>query len=413
MAPNPYPNLGFNPVEGLPADVEATSASIASAATVVGEANALLGRLGDAHDEAWRGEAGDAFRAHLDQTLSTDLRMASNSLDEALTLFRGWHEALVAMTEDARRLDAEAGVAREALARAEAELTRAQANPDLALAGMLFDPGEELQAAQRRLDAAKGAVRQVQTAVDECSATLESVLRQARELQVVCEAKAARVAEELTGIASRYAPSEPDQGILDRLGDAVDAIKDWYAENKDEIYQVLSTVSAASGVLALITPPPIDVLALGISVVTGAGVLAMDLSDPEVQASLGKLMQGDLTGGLQAAKTLGVDALGVLPGVGLAKGLRMADEVAAGAAAAGESMGTAARLSEVSRVVNTPGVISERVADASQVLKTPLQNMGAIGRHAADVVTPEDAMYLSDRAAALVSTHVAAGEYER
>lgn len=412
MAPNPYPNLGFNPAEGLPADVEATIASISSAATVVGEVNALLSRLADANDAAWRGEAGDAFRAHLDQTLSTDLRMAGNSIDEALILFKGWHEDLVAMTEAARRLDAEAGAAREALGGAEAELTRAQAHPDLALAGMLFDPGEESQAAQRRLDAARGAVRQAQSGVDECAAELESILRRARELQANCEAKATTVAEELTAIASRYAPSEPDKSVLDRLRDAADAIKDWYAENKDQIYKVLSTVSAASGVLALITPPPIDVLALGVSVVTGAGVLAMDLSDPGVQASLGKLMQGDVAGGWDAVRTLGVDALGVLPGGGLAKGLGSADVLAAAAASTGQTFSTIDRLAEIRRVVSLPGSVAESVADASQALKAPLQSIGAIGRHAADVVTAEEAKYVGERVSALIATDAAAGEYE-
>lgn len=396
MAANPCPNLGFNPVEGLPADVEATVASISSAATVVDEANALIGRLSDANDAAWRGAAGDAFRAHLDQTLSTDLRMAGNSLGEALALFRRWHEDLVAMTEDARRLDAEAGAARAALAAAEAELARAQANPDLALAGRLFDPGPELQAAQQRLDAATGAVRRAQGAVGECSATLESIRQRARELQTTCEAKAAKVAQELTAIASRYAPSEPDKGILDRLGDAVEAITGWYSENRDEIHQVLSTVSAASGVLALMPLPPVNGIAAAVSVVTGAGVLAMDLSDPGIQENLGLLMRGDVgKDSLGALYTVGLGTLSVLPGVGLTK--------------AATEYNT---MLEITDAAAEGGAIAQSVAKIPGI-RTPLEATGFLGRHADDGGAADAVAEVAARAVAAAAVESAAREYER
>lgn len=300
------------------------------------------------------------------------------------------------MTEDARRLDAEAGAARAALASAEAELATAQAHPDLGLAGQLFDPGPALQAAEQRLDAATGAVRRALGAVAECSATLDSIRQRARELRATCEAKAAKVAEELRAIASRYAPSEPDKGILDRLGEAVDALKDWYSENKDEIHQVLSTVSAASGVLALMPLPPVNGIAAAISVVTAAGVLAMDLSDPEIQENLGQLMRGNVSkDSLSALYTVGLDTLGVLPGVGLTKAATKYDT-----------------MLEITDAAAEGGVIAQSVAKIPGI-RTPLEATGFLGRHA-DVGGVADAVAeVSGRAVAVAAVESAAREYER
>jgi hypothetical protein len=42
----------------------------------------------------WQGEAGTAFRQHLDSTLIEDLSKANQSLNQAMTTLRGWGSAL-------------------------------------------------------------------------------------------------------------------------------------------------------------------------------------------------------------------------------------------------------------------------------------------------------------------------------
>ena len=90
-----YPNLGFNPVPGVPDDVEALSGKISTAVNSLTEANGLIGRLKNAGDSIWQGDAGDAFRSHLDSTLVTDMSHAQTSLEKAVSVLGGWKPARI------------------------------------------------------------------------------------------------------------------------------------------------------------------------------------------------------------------------------------------------------------------------------------------------------------------------------
>lgn len=313
MNQNPYPNLGFNPVPGVPDDVVGLTNRIKTAADAVRETNELLSRLRNSNDEVWRGEAGDAFRSHFDTTLAQDLGYAQSSLERAVALLGEWNTNLLGFRDQAKALDQEAATAADELNKAITELRRAHAHPDLGLANQQFDDPAALQAAQNRLNAATARVNTASAAVDNWMGVQDSIIARARDLETEHGNVAKRIASELDAAAKDFAPSEPDKSIWDRITDAVKAIGEWIDEHREGIHAALSTTASVAGLLALVTPPPISAIALGVSLVAGAGALTLDLTDPQMREDL---MSGDP----KAWLTVGGDALSVIPGAsGLVK----------------------------------------------------------------------------------------------
>jgi len=111
----------------------------------------------------------------------------------------------------------------------------------------------------------------------------------------------------------------------------VGGVGDWVHDHLDVIHSVLSTISAVAGLIALVTPPPIDVIALGVAVVAGAGAFAIDLAKPEFRHQMARLATGHFDkASLGAAMTGAADGLSVVPGVSVAakviKGGKVASE---------------------------------------------------------------------------------------
>ncbi|MFI6313573.1 hypothetical protein ACIBEK_26020 [Nocardia fusca] len=325
MTDNPYPNLGYNPVPGVPDDVAGLSNRIKTAADAVRETNDLLARLRNSNDEVWKGEAGEAFRSHFDATLAQDLGYAQSSLERAVTVLGEWNTALVGFRDQAKGLDQEAGVAAAEVNKAVTEVQAANANPDLGLANQQFDNPAALQAAQTRLNAATARVNAANTALSNWLGTQDSIAARVRDLATEHENVAKRIASELDSAAKDFAPSEPDKSIWDKIKDAIGSIGDWIDEHREGIHTALSTTASVAGLLALVTPPPVSAIALGVSLVAGAGALTLDFTDPQMREDL---MSGDP----KAWLTVGGDALSVLPGAsGLGKtalaGLRGVDDL--------------------------------------------------------------------------------------
>ncbi|MFI6171824.1 hypothetical protein ACIBCN_33945 [Nocardia sp. NPDC051052] len=330
MSNNPYPNLGFNPVPGAPTDVAGLRGQIDTSADAVRETNDLLTRLRNSNDNVWKGDAGDAFRANFDATLAQDLGYAQKSLERAVSVLDQWHTDLVGYQDTAKGLDAEAADAKSQHTQAVSALQSAKANPDLALANVMFTDQGELQAAQSRLDAATAQVRSASTAVDNWQGKIDSILQRARDLETQHDGTARRAATELDAAAKDFAPSPPDKSIWDRIADAVKGVGEWISEHRQQIHDVLSGISAVTGLLALVTPPPADAIFAGIALVAGAGVLAMDALDPEVRSAFSDVLHGDFNSDAlkKIGTTVGIDALGVIPGVGGAyKGAKALSEL--------------------------------------------------------------------------------------
>jgi hypothetical protein len=383
-----YPNLGFDPCPGSVDSVSALQQRITTAATSMRQANDLMHRLRGDHSSVWQGPAGDAFRQHLNSTLIDDLGKANQSLNRAVATLRGWGSALSGYRNRASTLEQEAAEANRQLDAARSRQQRAAANPDLQLAGQSFSTDAELRSAQDRLDHAALALRGANSDLDTAEDTLATIRRKAHQLRDEWDQTSSKAAGELRH-AAEFAPHKP--GLLSRIGHgiahAVSAVGDWVSDHLDDIHAVLSSVSAIAGLVALCTPPPIDAIALGVSLVAGAGALATTLADPKVRGDLGQILHGDFSGNWGSLIQLGGDAIGLVPGVGVAtKAFKTGDLLAEGA------RGFPTIVDIGSSVAHDPGFVMKQVAriprigDALEGLKLLEPNAAEIPGATADML---------------------------
>lgn len=350
-----YPNLGFDPTPGMPDAVESLHGKVGSAVDSMSQAGQLMARLRNANDSVWQGDAGNAFRQHFNTKLADDLDHAHESLSKAVTVVQGWHSDLVNFKDTANRLEAEAAEARKEQQTAESALQQAKANPDLGLAGQVFHDNAALQAAQSKLDAAQSAVRSAGAKAEGAADKLNDIIRRAKELQSQHEDVARRAADELKDATKKLAPHKP--GLFSSLGNAfssaLKSVGDWVKGHLNVIHSVLSTISAVGGLVALVTPPPIDVVAAGVAGVAAAGALATDLANPQFRNGMGQLLTGHFNKQSLGALMTGVgDAAGMIPGIGAARAAFKGADAAAEGASSAESV---ARLA--SDAVHKPGLI--------------------------------------------------------
>jgi hypothetical protein len=161
-----------------------------------------------------------------------------------------------------------------------------------------------------------------------------------------------------------------------------------------DIHTVLSTISAIAGLVALVTPPPVDVIALGVSVAAGAGALATDLADPQFRHGIGELLHGHVNKESLGTLATGVgDVLSVVPGLTVAgkagwaalKGGTVAAE--AGSAGANTIKGIATAVAHqpgwgVKQLAKLPGALKlgEAATFADKLLKPGEEGIKAIDR---------------------------------
>jgi hypothetical protein len=312
-----YPNLGFNPVPGVPQDVESMGAALGQAVDSMQESGSLLDQMRDSSSGVWQGDAGDAFREHFNGKLATDLQHAHTSLNTAVGVLKSWHGDLLGFKDTAAKLDQEAADAKQAAQRAGAALKQAQSNPDFQLAGRFFDTQEALQAAQSRIDSAESAVREAGNAAQNANDALDSVMKRAKELAAQHEDMARKYAQELEHATKGLAPHKPGffSSMWNDFTKGLSAVGNWVKNHLDAIHSVLSTISAVAGLIALCTPPPIDAIAGAVAIGAGVGALAIDLANPKVRGALGGLLTGHFTmDNLKNALPVGLDALSLIPG---------------------------------------------------------------------------------------------------
>ncbi|MET8872420.1 hypothetical protein [Nocardia sp. NPDC004604] len=424
MTENPYPNLGFNPCPGAVSDVAGLQGQISKSYEAVKETDQLLSRLRNSNDDAWKGDAGNAFRASFDATLAQDLGYAQSSLERAVALIQEWHTNLVSFQETAKGLETEAAEAKGQHTQAVATLNQANSNPDLLLANQRFSDAESLQAAQTRLNAAVAQVNSASASVDDRQAKIEAIIKRARELETTHDTLARRIASELDAAAKDFAPSPPDKSIWDRITDAVKSLGEWIDEHRAGIHQALSIVAAVGSVIAVCTPPPIDAIGFAVAAAATVGLVGLDLSDPEIRRGLAN-------GELSAWKTVGLDSLGIAPvggaGISAAKvGLNLlkgGEAVAVGARAA-QTVSTAERFgtAALNAVTHEPLLSSKIVsalggAKVAEALKLDgaatkvLQLTGVAGPHASvSAVEAVDVFARSGKAVKAMVTPLVGGD---
>jgi hypothetical protein len=317
-----YPHLGFNPAPGMPADVEALENAITKATSSMQESGQLLDQMRSVDSGVWVGDAADAFRANFNDKLMTDLQHAQQSLTEAAGTIQNWYKDLVGFKQTAQNLDQEAAAAREALQNAKAQLAQAKSNPNLNLVNEVFTNPQALQQAQSALDQAEAAVNDANAAEQQAQEELNSILQRARQLQQEVDSAARNYASQLENATKGLAPHKPGwfSSMLHDIGSALSAVGHWIEQHAAAIHSILSTISAIAGLIALCTPPPIDVVAGAVALVAGAGAFAMDLANPKTRDAIGGLLSGHFTmANMKAAAGTGLDLLSAIPGGALFK----------------------------------------------------------------------------------------------
>jgi hypothetical protein len=329
-----YPHLGFNPAPGLPADVEALENAITKATSSMQESGKLLDQMRTADSGVWVGAAADAFRANFNDKLVTDLQHAQQSLTEAAGTIQNWYKDLVGFKQTAQNLDQEAAAAREALQKAEAQVAQAKSNPNLNLIGEVFSNPQALQQAQSELDQAESALNDANAAEQQAQDDLDSILQRARQLQQEVDSAARSYASQLENATKGLAPHKPGwfSSMMHDIGSGLSAVGSWIEQHANVIHSILSTVSAIAGLIALCTPPPIDVVAGAVALVAGAGAFAMDLANPKTRDAIGGLLTGHFSKtNIEAAVGTGLDLVSAIPGGALFKAATKGAEFSADA----------------------------------------------------------------------------------
>jgi hypothetical protein len=324
MAANPYPNLGWNPVPGIPSEVNALRQKVTSAATALRNCHTQLDKL-IGESSYWQGDAAKAFREAIDGELPTYIKNAARSLEKAAAQLGNWDGYLTSNRDLAQKYDAAAGEKKAAVASAKERHARAGKHPDLGLAGQQFATQKEADAATERLRAAERSLNEATIALNKANGEYNDIIAKAEVLEHTHTDNAETVAKSLDDATDKLAPTEPGW-----LSKAVDAIWDGIKATGEFLLEHAGTIGAIAGLLALF-PTPLTPLFAGIAVVASAASMAHNLADPKFRSDL--LGGGSGMDTFSAWASLAGDTVGMIPG-GEALGLA-AKEVAEGVGMAG------------------------------------------------------------------------------
>ncbi|ATL70248.1 hypothetical protein CRH09_32760 [Nocardia terpenica] len=295
-----------------------------------------------------------------------------------------WHTDLVGNRDAAQGLETEAAAARQEYTQAQTTLQRAQSNPDLNLAHQTFSDAAQLQAAQSRLDTAVAQVNTASATVTGAQNKIDSIIKRAHDLEQEHDTAARKVAAELDSAAKDFAPSPPSKHWWDKISDAVKAVGDWISKHKKLLHNILSTVAAIGGLVALFTPPPFDVIGMVVGIAASAANVGLDLNDPKIRSDIGDFAKGIGHGDFQtkdfkSLMTVGSDSLGLAPGFSAIKGVTSIGRLAEEAVAAEK---VAPTLTDVlSDAAHSPGLVTKGINRVLTRYNVPDSVLG-VGAHA-------------------------------
>ncbi|MFJ9088356.1 MULTISPECIES: putative T7SS-secreted protein [unclassified Streptomyces] len=323
-----WPGVGFNPAKGDTEAVDHLARDVAAVGRELEELEELLTSVGK-DDGWWRGDAANKFREKLG-SLPKYLQQGSDSMQACSSALHRYHGYLTEMQSHAQSVEAEAIPARK-----DADAKRRR-RVDLAdqYAGRVFEV-DEAERIQRTIDDAAAA---------ESAATdkLNSLIREAEDIHAKWKDRAGE-AERAILKASENHP--PDLSVWSRVADG---LKEAWGDFKDFLVDhadLLSTISAG-----------LAVAALAVNVVPVAGQVASGLLGGASAVCAAGAMAGHWMGNARGNGTpawkIGLDALGVIPGVGGAvkgaiagaKAVRGAGLVAKAGAAGGGIVSRAAAM---------------------------------------------------------------------
>ncbi|WP_263166175.1 putative T7SS-secreted protein [Streptomyces sp. SCSIO ZS0520] len=348
MTRPPLPNIGRDPTPGDVQETKQLARKIDALATDFGTTVSELTGI-SAGD--WKGKTARSFSDHVDEDLTPLFKKAHKSFDKAARALKKWAHELQDFQDETDRLEAAAKKAYEAEAKEKAE------------------DGKHAKDKKGADTAGKG---DAEPAADD-GLDVQGCMDWLHDLDERYAAAAKRIAEELDK-AGDIAPDEP--GLFDKIGNAFKSAADWVKDHADLIKLVgdlLSDLSGILGFLAIITMPfePLGLIFGAAALVTtglalGAHGLAM------------------AAGADVGWATLGLDAVGLLPGIGaFGKGAKVADLATATARAAKLGKGFKATKLATSKVPFAFGKAAEGLEGGLRlgnkvVLGGTAKNMGLV-----------------------------------
>ncbi|MEU8567547.1 hypothetical protein AB0C51_04130 [Streptomyces pathocidini] len=359
MAANPYPHLGWNPVPGIPGEVDALQQKVTAAAASLRNCHSQLQRL-IGESSYWEGDAAKAFREALDGELPTYIKNAARSLEKASAQLKVWDGDLTSHRDLARKYDDEAGDRKAAADKAKQRHAEAQQHPDLKLADKRYPSQEEADAATARLRAAESSLSEAATALERADNQYDDIIRKAETLEHSHADQAETIARALDGATDKLAPREPGW-----LSKAVNTIWDGVKEGLKFLAEHAGTIGSIAGLLALF-PTPLTPLFAGVAIAASAVSMGKNLSDPEFRSAL--FPGGDKFGAnmdtFSAWASIVGDGIGMVPG-GRALG-RAGMEVVEAAATAERWAVTVSRSEKVAEFSKEfVGIVSTKAREAA------------------------------------------------
>jgi hypothetical protein len=305
-----FPHLGFDPTPG---DVELTRGLARQLGDLHGELTTTVSELDRLDCGYWKGEAAKAFVQHIDHDVTPLIKKAHDSFGRASDALSRWAGQLHGFQSEADALEREAATKQGALDHAKTA------------AGLPTDnsvPHPAPEASPNPDPAAAADAKKKQQGVSDATNALQGVRHRAEELHNRYTGAANAISHDLDK-AGDIAPDKPGffhnlvHGIESAWNDTVKWIKD-HAGLIKLIGDLLSDLTGILAILAIITAPfePLGAIFGTAALVTGALALGAH--------ALAKLAGADVSW-----MQLGLDALGVIPGIGLfGKGIRVVGNVA-------------------------------------------------------------------------------------
>ncbi|MEU1145369.1 WXG100 family type VII secretion target [Streptomyces sp. NPDC005863] len=275
-----FPHIGWDPTPGNVEDTRGLAKKLGGLASELGTAVRDLERI---ERGAWKGKAAVAFTEYIEEDVTPLIRKSHESFDKASRALHRWARELHEFQEEANRLEKRAGEKLEA--RSEAKL------------------------GTKEMGKASGEVT--------------TVIADVHDLEDRYSKAAGAISKELDK-AGDIAPDEP--GFWDKLtkgvADAWDAAGKWLQDHADLIKLIgdlLSDLTAVLGLLAIVTlpfPPLAAVFGTAALITSGLALGAHGLA---------KMGGADVSW-----TTMGFDAVGLMPGIGMfSKGTKVVGEARA------------------------------------------------------------------------------------
>jgi uncharacterized protein YukE len=323
------PTIGFDPAPGDVGEIRAVARLLADAA---GEVTSVYRGVVSAGAGAWIGQAATAFHDHLQHDFAPKLKTVSQAFDQASSTVSHWAEAVEGF--QLRAVELERRAARAADEAEQAARWLAQ-HPEIVVAPITD------AAAQAEAEARHHARLAWERSRDDALDLVRRLQDEARHLHDEVRSRGRQLAA-LLHEAQELAPAAP--GLFSRMAHAVtDGISSawaWtkaHAETIKLIGDILSTISAVLGTIAIFTAPFEPIGAIFGAAALGTGALAMGAHALAMAA-----------GADVSWATIGMDAFGMIPGVkGAATGVKVAGRA--------EGLATAAKLGKGFHVVEQSG----------------------------------------------------------